>query len=193
MKNIKPFEWRELDEHRPCTVQLCSNPSSDRYRVPFCQEHILYLWSLVEQDMKHKGITVDDYERDQDEQARTRAQRAADAVPGFIYYLQVGEYLKIGFTTDLQRRVREYPPSARLLARHHGTQDDEKSLHAHFAAFRASGREWYLDVPEIRAHIGTVDEQHPLGHSQTTERPRRDDSTGPRLRTKTSRGARSVL
>lgn len=193
MKNVRPFEWRELDEHRPCTVQLCSNPSSDRYRVPFCQEHILYIWSLVEQDMKHKGITVDDYEREQDEQASRRAREVAAAVPGFIYYLQVGEYLKIGFTANLDRRMREYPPNARLLACHYGTPDDERELHVRFAAFRDAGREWYLDVPEIRAHIEKVNEEHPLGHLRTAERRRRTDPTGPRLRGKTSRNARNVL
>lgn len=191
--NVRPFEWRRSDQHRPCTVQFCTNESSKRYPVPFCHEHILYIWSLVERDMRHQGITVEDYDRDQAEQTRKRAQEIADAIPGFIYYLQVGEHLKIGYTTDLQRRVREYPPTARLLARHHGTPDDEKELHARFAAFRTSGREWYLDVPEIRAHIGEVNEQHPLHDSRTVERSRRTDPTGPRLRTKTSRNARSVL
>jgi len=48
-------------------------------------------------------------------------------------------------------------------------------------------------VPEIRAHIDQVNQEHPLGDLANAERRRRTDPTGPRLRTKTSRNARSVL
>lgn len=68
-----------------------------------------------------------------------------------IYYVRVGEHIKIGWTTNLYRRLRAYPPTAELLAWRYGTKADERALHQQFAAYLAGGREWFRDVPEIRA------------------------------------------
>lgn len=195
MVTIPPREWRTAPgQYRPCTVQYCGNQSSERYPVPFCQEHILYIWSLVEGDMRRQGITLEKYSQQQLEQAEQRVAEMDAQRPGVIYYLEVGEYLKIGHTKNLYRRMREYPPNARLLASQAGSREEERALHHRFSAYCDSGREWYRDVPEIREHIaGVVAQEGKTGPG--LERKRRSDpgKTRPRLRTKTARNARYVL
>jgi len=193
MRWVDPKDWRDPDRHRPCIVTLCTNDSTDRYPVPFCQEHVLYFWMLVEKDMREQGVTVEDVERRQREDLDRRIKEREDARPGTVYYLEVGDFLKIGYTRDLWRRMREYPPNAVLLAREEGTPDDERALHKRFAAYLESGREWFRDAPEIRAHIEEVRARSDQNGVQDLKRERRERKPRPRLRSKTSRNARNVL
>ena len=91
-----------------------------------------------------------------------RAEREATSrrlSAGWIYYIHVGDVIKIGFSTDVKRRLRSYPPGTPLLAMHPGTKQLETELHRQFASSRAAAREWFLDTPEMREHIKTVNEQ----------------------------------
>jgi hypothetical protein len=76
--------------------------------------------------------------------------------PGWIYYVLVGERVKIGWTTDVKKRLLQYPPDSPLLAMHPGTKATERDMHVKFAGSRAAGREWFLDTPELRRHIDDV-------------------------------------
>lgn len=71
-----------------------------------------------------------------------------------IYYLRVGAYIKIGFTSDLAMRLRGYPPDAKLLAwRTDATISDERALHRRLWASRSVRQEWYAATPEIIAEV----------------------------------------
>lgn len=98
-----------------------------------------------------------------------------DQPRGFIYYLRVGEHVKIGWTKNLHQRMRAYPPTSELLGHHYGTKADERALHQQFAAYLAGGREWFSDVPELREHIDVANrtlggwepiDAHMLGRAQ---------------------------
>lgn len=80
--------------------------------------------------------------------------------PGIVYFLQVGGHIKIGWTSDLTKRMRQYPPNAQLLATHPGLRKDELRLHKMFAAHRSHGREWYPLAPVILDHIKRVIAEH---------------------------------
>src|SRR5690554_2780796 len=49
----------------------------------------------------------------------------ADISPGWVYYIRVGDTIKIGFSQDVSQRMRTYPPNAELLAAHPGTLETE--------------------------------------------------------------------
>lgn len=186
-----PFgEWREEHRYRRCTWQLCLNDATDRYDLPFCQEHILHVWSIVERDMREAGMTLEKYDQQQTAERQRRERHMKESVGGFIYFLKVGDYIKIGHTLDLARRIRQYPPNSRLLGHHHGDREDEQELHRTFAAFLQSGREWYMDVPEIREHIARVKDPESMA---STERRTKTDLPPPRLRSSTKRDARRVI
>jgi len=91
---------------------------------------------------------------------------------GHVYFIAVGEYLKVGFTTtELSIRMRAVdthsPIAPRLLAAVSGTHATERQWHARFARHRVR-REWFrlepcLDV--LRAELG-VEVDEPCGTSR---------------------------
>lgn len=79
-------------------------------------------------------------------------QRKTDG--GVVYFIRAegSDAIKIGFTTDLKRRIRNLEcASGRKVTLLHampGTYDDERSLHRRFKAARLDG-EWFEAVPEL--------------------------------------------
>lgn len=80
---------------------------------------------------------------------------------GVVYYVKVGgTHIKIGWASDLTKRMRQYPPNTELLAAHPGTRADEQRLHKRFAVHRSHGREWYPLVPVVLDHVQRMVQQH---------------------------------
>lgn len=75
---------------------------------------------------------------------------------GVVYYVQIGAHIKIGWTSNLENRMRQYPPNSTLLALHPGTRKDENRMHRRFAADRTHGREWYVPSASLTHHIAQV-------------------------------------
>jgi hypothetical protein len=79
---------------------------------------------------------------------------------GHVYYLRVGSYIKIGWTSDITKRMKGYPPDSVLLASEPGTRKDEHRRHRMFGAHRTHGREWYAMTPSLMHHIEQVAAEH---------------------------------
>jgi len=90
-----------------------------------------------------------------------RAQVAAGAFHEGIYFVQRegGGPIKIGFSTNIEKRVRMLqiasPELLHVIAHGPGTLAEENLLQRRLAAFRVRG-EWYRDCDEIRAAIRAV-------------------------------------
>lgn len=90
-----------------------------------------------------------------------------------VYFAQVGPYIKVGYSTDPARRVRRMFKGAtegplgvpRDLASRHllraipGTKEDERRCHDALTDFCVT-TEWFLDEPEVRAFVETVEPGH---------------------------------
>src|SRR6218665_3310652 len=103
---------------------------------------------------RHKRVEAEESRADEVRKARRNQ-------PGFVYYIRMDDLIKIGYASDVARRMRAYPPSAELLAVHPGTQQLEREIHAEFSAFLKRGREWFSPhekvmekVAEIRMRFG---------------------------------------
>lgn len=95
--------------------------------------------------------------------ARISEHRGGDKprpTDGTIYYVDSGSLIKIGWTADLAKRMRQYPPTARLLATHSGTRADEAHLKKRFAVHCTSGKEWFAHVGPLLEHIDSVVTEH---------------------------------
>ena len=68
-----------------------------------------------------------------------------------IYFIRFGDRVKIGYTTKLERRLKQLPHDE-VLAVVPGSRDDERALHARFAAFRVTG-EWFTYTEPLRSHV----------------------------------------
>lgn len=86
-----------------------------------------------------------------------KAERATD---GVVYFLRIGGYLKIGWTSDLVKRMRQYPPDTQLLAVKPGTRKDENRLHKKFSHLKTHGREWFPLAPQILEEVSRTVADH---------------------------------
>jgi hypothetical protein len=68
-----------------------------------------------------------------------------------VYYVRVGDRIKIGFSAHLDARLRSLPVEE-VLGWESGDRGLEAHRHRQFAVHRTA-REWFTDCPEIRAHI----------------------------------------
>jgi len=99
---------------------------------------------------------------------RESAEKDADAPAkaedgpkmGTVYYLRSGGYFKIGWTANLEQRMKGYPPDTTLLATQPGTKKDERAVHRRYAHLISHGREWFPLAPEIADHIDRVVAEH---------------------------------
>lgn len=82
---------------------------------------------------------------------------------GFVYFLQCGEFIKIGFTFSLATRISSIrgstPFEVNLLGYICAPPELELSLHGQFEHLRHSG-EWFREAAELRKYIaGTTVER----------------------------------
>lgn len=151
-----------------CFVRACS-------RVPeiyvfaadarICEYHANAIWEKVEwrdardRDQDVPGMEGRDYIRSDARKVRA-VERRKPASVGEIYFVQIDDLIKVGWTTKLADRVRAYGPKAELLANYPGTRADEAALHRQLTPARFRGREWYSDCDIIRAFVAETVERH---------------------------------
>lgn len=78
-----------------------------------------------------------------------------------VYFIQAGEFVKIGTTTNLKSRlisIKTHSPFApKVLCAIPGDTSREFAIHSRFEKSRANG-EWFMDSPELRAFIASLDD-----------------------------------
>jgi hypothetical protein len=151
-----------------CGVKDCNQPQLETF--PVCEDHAFDIWLEVgffRMDM-HKAAGAN---QRKDSVEKTKSQILKEQIdiaavkterqqqPGTIYYLQIEDHIKIGFTTDLDVRLNAYPPMAKLRATHPGTRETEASVHQRFATDLSGRREWFRTSPKLEAYISLVKEK----------------------------------
>jgi hypothetical protein len=96
-------------------------------------------------------------------QRRAQLRNRKDTRAGTVYFIRCGDWIKIGWTGDLTRRLRAFethcPPFEVLGVIEHQTTFTEGELHRRFASIRCdrgSGREWFRADLELLSHIKTI-------------------------------------
>jgi hypothetical protein len=113
--------------------------------------------------LKSRQVPLDAYTEDELTEAKAALEH------GLVYYLQVGDQIKIGFSGDIRRRMRAYPPGSKLLAVEPGTKKLERQRHGEFYEWLVAGREWFEPSAELIQHTRDLftkygDPEH-FGHS----------------------------
>lgn len=142
-----------------CTAQrydgaFCDNASADAMPFPICSHHAMKIFTEMSDrlaEVKRDPMRLLMAGFDEIETNRRRAARVK--APTVIYYVQVGDVVKIGVTSDLPTRLRAYPPHRKLLAYEPDTGGVEKRRHAEFAEYLHSGNEWFTLGPRLAKHI----------------------------------------
>lgn len=90
-------------------------------------------------------------------QARADVKVPPQHVPhSVVYYMRVGNRIKIGYTQNLEGRMRGLAPEE-LLGYERGDTTLEHLRHRQFNAHHVA-REWFEDCPAIRAHIAKIND-----------------------------------
>lgn len=80
--------------------------------------------------------------------------RAARRHPPIVYYMRLGDLVKIGYTTNLTARLESINPQE-VMTTEPGGPDRERRRHEQFAALRVHG-EWFRLAPPLTDHIEAV-------------------------------------
>lgn len=147
-----------------CTIQLpdgspCGQPGAHGMPFPVCGRHAAQLYRhLVKlmgeydsQPLARMQMFVDAIE-----EQRAAAHNKAARRPPVVYYVQVGELIKIGHTSLLRQRMASYPPISRLLATEPGGVALERQRHQQFAELLCHGDEWFSPAPTLLDHINAL-------------------------------------
>jgi len=85
---------------------------------------------------------------------------------GFVYFLRSGDLIKIGFATNIRKRITDLqianPGELVLLASMRGSPWIEKKLHHRFRSLRSRG-EWFSSGPRLLDFIKTIQERSVSG------------------------------
>lgn len=153
-----------------CTAQLgngsfCDGQSIPGAPFPICIPHASEMYRFLRNKMdgfesEHADTRLEAIAALIDQKAQARRQRIqAKAPTPTVYYVQVGQLIKIGYSGALATRLASYPPNKRLLATEPGGMDLESSRHRQFAQLLEVGKEWFSPGPELLAHINDLREQ----------------------------------
>ena len=155
-----------------CPIDGCINRTWASRNLPICGDCAKVIIHIMEKEVRQKadwihGDTIASLRsviRHQQRRIQELEGRPGHADPkptnGTVYYLRVGGYIKIGFASDLTKRMRSYAPDTVLLATEPGTKQDEQRRHRQFSAHRTHGREWYAMTPSLMRHIDQVIAEH---------------------------------
>lgn len=141
-----------------CTVQMSTGEFCDAQRAvdmpfPICFEHAMRVYRTMQdmvEDVTLRGVmvpeTAENLVADWRQEKNSPAHR--------VYYLKVGELIKIGTTKQkVKTRLRAYPPGSELLALERGGHHVEQRRHHQFSHLLARGKEWFHPGADLLDHM----------------------------------------
>lgn len=147
-------------QRRRCCVPRCDGVMRDDSPLPTCDA---CGWKIAQEFRLE--IQAEAAKAQSEHLRKVVAKRReilADGSPdGWVYYVQIEDYIKIGFTIQLRQRMRGLRVSPdRLLAAEPGPPSLERERHAEFAAERIHRRENFRPTERLMVHIEAVRAEH---------------------------------
>jgi hypothetical protein len=147
-----------------CAWPECTEYPDPFYEVHLCTEHAHRVRNTINRYEARIDQRIADAAADIAARKQATAEKIesgyqpgdGDIIPGWVYYIELDGLIKIGFSKNVTNRMRQYAPTAKLLAAEPGTKKIERARHQHFGGHLARGREWFHDVPPLREWIDTV-------------------------------------
>jgi hypothetical protein len=129
---------------------------SRRWLQVFIQDHPHYRLAgrtklFTDSDIRKVEVAIKSHEKEQYERTEK-----AKGDPGYVYFIEAGDYIKIGYTRSIKSRIikmmTDVPMEPKTLHLEPGTIKQEKIFHRHFASIRARG-EWFRKTAELLEFI----------------------------------------
>lgn len=147
-----------------CTAQaesgrFCDDPTMEGAPFPMCIRHGAQLMAFmhgVAEQVEASPVDIRMLVLQKTHDPRRRRDHLPLRPTETIYYVQVGDLLKIGYSTNLRQRLKDYPPNRRLLATEPGGEDMEAQRLAEFSEYRSHGREWFAPGARLLEHVNRL-------------------------------------
>lgn len=141
---------RRVDRERePCLWPYCLRPRWNDLRIPLCPLHAAKVHLAVEEVKPPSKSAL---------KARHQRDPERKLVLGVVYFARVGDYIKIGFSTNIKSRLAalrgEYG-SAELLAQYSGTTRDERAAQMRFGEYYVE-RELFTPGPRLMEYLESL-------------------------------------
>lgn len=175
MARWKPAHQDPAKAERPpgsrrtrCVWAGCHRGHGFRFDLPLCDTHISTVIAASDAERRTAEQRVAAREQAKVEAAERAIEKVEqgllleddEPIPGWLYYLHLDGVIKIGYTKNLHRRIKEYAPTAVLLATEPGTPKLERQRHQHFGKDLIVGREWFTPSDELTTWIHTLVDQY---------------------------------
>lgn len=132
-----------------CCYPSCDSAATTKVVEPLCDRHLLRCFRSVNALLGYRP------EPAEETRAKSGPRPAfSHLATGVVYFVQFADRVKIGFTTDVERRMKGIPHDA-VLATIPGTMRDERLLHQAFARLRVTG-EWFRNEEPLTSHIESI-------------------------------------
>lgn len=105
-----------------CPIPGCIFPVVEDV-VPVCRTHAVEIWKQVQLTLPPAETSIQREARQLAEEARRAGVRQEK---GWIYFLELDDKIKVGWTSNLEKRLKSYPPHARMVVEYPGTRADEE-------------------------------------------------------------------
>lgn len=151
---------------RRCCHPKCGVPILDNSMIEVCYDHGMeigrhFLAQLTSERREAEQVRQRERAMRWSEE-RMRRRLAGELV---VYYVRLGDYVKIGYTKSLRERMRNLRVAMPegLLAIEPGGPDVERQRHQEFATERVHARrEDFRPSDRLMAHIAALAEEHAL-------------------------------
>lgn len=158
-----------------CRWPLCRREPLET-QIPLCELHFRYIGERFVDERSIFGASYLRSTRPIEDQARgqrDRDERRAEALEAqsVVYYVRIGDHVKIGFTVNLHQRLSALRVGHdAVLATEPGGRMLESRRHTEFADERVGRRENFNPSRRLLAHIEDVRQRH--GRPEITTYPK---------------------
>jgi hypothetical protein len=147
-RNITSVNPEQAERERTCSIAGCDTPSPDGTTIDLCVEHLRLAWAAYQ---IIQGTDADTFR----EPVRPKVSPKSHDAVGWVYFARVGNYVKIGWASDVDRRMKAIKADALYATIPGQTRTDEAAMHRTFSKHRAKsmGNEYFYPVPVLTKYI----------------------------------------
>lgn len=133
----------------------CTQEIIEGAPIPLCGKHIREVYEFAQDlvterwDGAVREYVADLQDRFKPPQSVTKRPR-----PGYVYFVRLGDRIKIGYSENVARRLTVIPHEE-VLGVVPGTREDEQGWHQLLADYRTVG-EWFRAEPDVLAAVARV-------------------------------------
>lgn len=133
--------------------------------LPMCLDHASVVAQNVHRwwpnsDIAKAVIAIQERQQQQSERRERNIVVRGQGAEGIVYFLRQNGLIKVGWSSDIAKRMKSYGPSVEVLVTFPGSRHDETNLHRQLRSELAKGREWYHDSAVLQHFIAEALKRH---------------------------------